>query len=196
MKLQMDKANNPFISIDQYLALNDALIKRVHYEGQILRTDDEITPACQATAAAPAALVCPASEFIKTKVFLTPKDHINLEASSTYTKGENGGAQKQNEVIATVSGDFPFKERPGVGFVGSGEMHQDGSFELSVGIGINVSAFGAASPIKLSEKIEFIYDSKCGPGIKASASAKAKMGPLGTEAGASVEGVIFLIKGF
>jgi hypothetical protein len=59
-----------------------------------------------------------------------------------------------------------------------------------------VSAFGAASPIKLSEKIEFIYDSKCGPGIKASASAKAKMGPLGTEAGASVEGVIFLIKGF
>ena len=187
MKLQMDKDKNPFIRIDQSLDLGDKLIKRVHYEGFILKSDNEIKPDCQYTAPAPA--TCPASEFIKTKVSVSPKDHINLEASTTYSKGDNGSVQKQQEMACNVSGDWSF----GLATT-SVEFHQDNSYEFTVGIGVDAGTFIKGSPVSLSEKLELVYDSKCGWGVKASAASKIK-GPIGTEAGASVEGVIFFNKG-
>ncbi len=190
MKLQMDKANNPFIRIDQYVKLNDALIKRVHYEGYMLRSDEEIKPDCQTSAPAPAvAPPCPAREYIKTKMSLSPQDQITLEASSTYTKGDNGEVQKQFETATNVSGSADL----GL-LTGSVEFHQDNSYEITFGIGVNAEAFGEGSPISLSEKLEMVYDSKCGWGVKASAAAKAKIGSVAS-AGISVEGVIFLSKG-
>ncbi|MGF2410809.1 MAG: tetratricopeptide repeat protein [Ferruginibacter sp.] len=187
MKLQMDKDKNPFIRIDQSLDLGDKLIKRVHYESFIVKSDNEIKPDCQFTAPAPA--TCPASEFIKTKVSMSPKDHITLEASTTYTKGDNGGVQKQQDMACNVSGDWSM----GLATT-SVEFHQDNSYEFTVGIGVDAKSFIKGSPVSLKEKLELIYDSKCGWGVKASAAAEAD-GPIGTKAGASVEGVIFFNKG-
>jgi hypothetical protein len=187
MKLQMDKDKNPFIRIDQSLDLGDKLIKRVHYESFIVKSDNEIKPDCQYKAPAPA--TCPASEFIKTKVSLSPKDHIALEASTTYTKGDNGGVQSQQEMACNVSGDYSM----GLA-TASAEFHQDNSYEFTVGIGVDAKSFIKGSPVSLKEKLELIYDSKCGWGVKASAAAEAD-GPIGTKAGASVEGVIFFNNG-
>jgi len=187
LKLQMGEDGVPFIYIDQSLDLNDKLIKRVHYEGYILKSENNITPDCQYTAEEPPA--CPASEFIKTKVSLTPKDHITLEASTTYSKGENGGVQKQQDMACNVSGDWSF----GLATT-SVEFHQDNSYEFTVGIGVEGKTLIKGSPVNLKEKLELVYDSKCGWGVKASAAAEADT-YAGAKIGAAVEGVIFFNKG-
>ena len=76
---------------------------------------------------------------------------------------------------------------------GSAEFHTDGSYEVTIGVGAEVGLFSKSSPVKLSEKIELVYDSKCGWGVKGGASIGAE--GAGSKYGASVEGVIFFNKG-
>ncbi|MBK6936566.1 MAG: tetratricopeptide repeat protein [Chitinophagaceae bacterium] len=187
LKLAMSDKKEPFIYIDQYLELNDKLIKKVHYTGLIIKSDEAITPDCKPIEPPPAA-DCPASEFIKTKVSFNPRDHIAIENSTTYSKGADGQTQAQTEMATNISGEWNYGMA-----TGSAEFHMDGSYEFTVGIGVEAGLFGKDGPLKISEKIELIYDSKCGWGIKGSASAGAE--GFGTKAGASVEGVIFFNKG-
>lgn len=187
LKLSMGEKNEPFIYIDQYLNLNDKLIKKVHYTGLIVKSDAPITPDCKPIEAPPP-VNCPATEFIKTKVSFSPRDHIAIENSTTYSKGADGKMQNQMEMATNISGEWNY----GLA-TGSAEFHTDGSYEVTVGIGVETGLFSKSSPVNLSQKIELVYDSKCGVGVKGSAAVKAK--GAGSEYSASVEGVIFLNKG-
>ena len=190
LKMTEGKDGKHFAQLNDYLALNDKLIKKIHYQTLIIKTNEDIKPNCQAPGAEPEAADCPASEFIKTKVALTQADHVTVESSKTFTKGADGSVQAQTDNAVNISGEFS----KGL-FTSSVEFHSDNSYECSVGIGISPEAMIKGVPFGLSEKIELIYDSKCGFGFKASAAAKAKLGPTGAEASASVEAVIFLKKG-
>jgi hypothetical protein len=64
----------------------------------------------------------------------------------------------------------------------------DGSYSMSVGVGVDTGAF-LPGPAKLSEKVELVYDSSCGWGIKGTGSVNAGA------AGAGIEGAIFFNKG-
>lgn len=184
------KDGKHFAQLDDYLALNDKLIKKVHYQALIIKTDEKLSPDCQAPVVAPAANDCPASEFIKTKVALTQNDHIAVERSTTFTKDASGNVKAQTENAVNVSSEFS-----GGMATGSVEFHTDGSFECTVGIGLSSPEFTIkGAEIKGSEKLELIYDSKCGFGVKASAAAKANIKHV-AEGSASVEGVIFFNKG-
>lgn len=188
MRMVMDEKLGPYIQVDQYLDLNDKLIKKIHYQAYIVKTDKEITPDCKYVGP-DAEPKCPASEFIKTKVAFTPLEHINIEASNTYTKGKDG-VQSQQEMAVNVAGDWSFgPPLSPVSGVASMEFHQDNSMEFTVGIGVDTEKFLHGSPASLSEKLELIYDTKCGFGVKASAGAKM------SSKSASVEGVIFFNKG-
>lgn len=184
------KDGKHFAQLDDYLALNDKLIKKVHYQTLIIKSNDKLIPDCQAPAAAPEANPCPASEFIKTKVALTQNDHITVESSKTYSKDANGNMQVQSENAVNVSSEFS----AGMA-TGSAEFHTDGSFECTLGIGLSTPDFKLkGAEIKASEKLELIYDSKCGFGVKGSAAAKANVKHV-AEGSASVEAVIFFNKG-
>ncbi len=190
LKMTEGKDGKHFAQLNDYLALNDKLIKKINYQTLILKTNEDIKPNCQAPGAEPEAADCPASEFIKTKVALTQADHVTVETSKTFTKGADGTVQAQTDNAVNISGEFS----KGL-FTSSVEFHSDNSYECSVGIGISPEAIIKGVPFGLSEKIELIYDSKCGFGFKASAAAKSKLGATGAEASASVEAVIFLKKG-
>ena len=65
----------------------------------------------------------------------------------------------------------------------------DGSYQVSAGVGIDSGKLTPGFPGKIKEKLELTYDSKCGWGIK---------GTVGAEAGgasASIEGCVFLTQG-
>lgn len=195
LKMTEGKDGKHFVQIDDYLALNDKLIKKIHYRTLILKTNEDIKPNCQSPGEEPEAAPCPATEFIKTKVALTQSEHVTIESSKTFTKGADGTVQAQTDNAVNISGEFSGKFIPhpiGKFITGSVEFHADNSYECSIGIGISPEVMIKGVPFGLSEKIELIYDSKCGVGFKASAAAKAKLGPTGAEASASVEGVIFL----
>jgi tetratricopeptide (TPR) repeat protein len=214
LKLQMDENKNPFIYIDQYLDLNDKLIKRVHYTGWVVRTDERIVPDCKPLPP-PEPARCPASEYIKTKVTFSPRSNIVIENSKTYTKGADGKVQTQSEMatnVTTPEVKVPKKildKYPKLGLLqtvsSSVEFHTDGSYEFSIGVGVSTEMLShplaKASPVELKERLDLIYDSRCGFGVKASAGVdyKPKAGPgnqdLGSGIGASVEGAIFFKKG-
>ena len=73
---------------------------------------------------------------------------------------------------------------------GGAEFNTDGSYEFSVGVGMDAGLFGKDSPVKINQKFELIYDSKCGWGARGTVGAGA-----GGIAEASVQGVIFFNKG-
>jgi hypothetical protein len=185
MKMKMDEKGVPFITVNQYLALNDKLIRRVHYQAFIVRTDGDIAPKCDGPQA-PEPAKCAATESIKTKVTFSPNDVVSIEASNTFTKGPNG-VQSQQEMGVNVTGSLE------IGPVGAGvEFHpSDNSYELSVGVGVDTEDLLKGSPISFGEKLDLIYDSKCGWGVKASAGLKNKF----SSTSYSVEGVIFFNKG-
>jgi tetratricopeptide (TPR) repeat protein len=187
LQLSMSDKKEPFIYVDQYLDLNDKLIKRVHYYGYIVKSNESITPDCKLIETPPPAK-CPASEFIKTKVSFNPRDHIAIENSTTYSKGSDGKTDGQMEMATNLSGEWSY----GLG-TASAEFHTDGSYEVTVGVGVEVGLFSKSSPVKLGEKIELVYDSKCGWGVKGTAAVGAE--GADSKYGASVEGVIFFNKG-
>jgi len=186
MKIINDAKLGPVIKVDQFLELGDKLIRKVHYRAYIFRTDADVTPDCQTLGADPTPQ-CAASEFIKTKVAFSPHENISVEQSTTYSKGADG-VQAQQEMAVNVVSEHE------IGPVNANfEYHQDNSFEISVGVGVSTEQLLHGCPLKFSEKLDLIYDSKCGWGVKATAGAEA--GGFGTKTGASVEGVIFFNKG-
>ncbi len=186
MKLVNDSKIGPVIKVDQFLELGDKLIRKVHYRAYIFRSDADVTPDCQTLGADPTPK-CAESEFIKTKVAFSPHENISIEQSTTYSKGENGGVKSSDEMAVNVVSDRE------IGMLKQGmELHADGSFEMTVGIGVGTEELLHGSPIKFGERLDLVYDSKCGWGVKATAGVEA--GGFGTKTGASVEGVIFFNK--
>lgn len=195
MKLATGKQSGPHIRVDQWLQLNDKLIKRVHYQAFIVKSTQSLTPDCQYVKAEEPK--CPASEYIKTKVSMTPHEGVTVEASTTYQKGE-GGVEAQQETSTKVgtdainidtTGKISAEGSKGM-FTGSAEFNPtDGSYAVSVGVGVDTSSVLKGAPASISQKIELVYDSKCGWGIKGTMGAK--MG----KAGAGVEGAVFFNKG-
>jgi hypothetical protein len=64
----------------------------------------------------------------------------------------------------------------------------DGSYQVSMGMGIDTSSV-LPGPFKITEKIELVYDSRCGWGIKGTVAAS------GGVVSGSVEGAIYFNKG-
>jgi tetratricopeptide (TPR) repeat protein len=183
MKIVNDEKMGPVIKVDQWLELGDKLIRRVHYRAYIYRSDADVTPDCKTLGADPQAK-CPASEFIKTKVSFNPRENISIEQSTTYAPGQTA----QQEMAVNVVAEHDFGP-----LTGEAEFHQDGSYEFSIGFGVDTEDLTHGGPFKFGEKLQLIYDSKCGWGVKASAGVELES--IGTKTGASVEGVIFFNKG-
>jgi len=192
MKMLVDENGEPYVSVDDYLELGDKLIRKVHYQAFFYRSEDNITPDCDYDEPEEAPK-CGAREFIKTKVSYSPKEGISIEGSNTYSKGPDGKVQSQQELAVNISTEFGLAIPPRIAplgglVVGSAEFHQDGSAEFTAGVGVDTEKFFKDSPIALSEKLELVWDTKCGLGVKASAGLKNEL----TKTGYSVEGVIFL----
>ena len=195
LKLATGKESGPHIRVDQWLDLNDKLIRKVHYQAFIVKSAQELTPDCQYVK--PEEPKCPASEYLKTKVSMTPHEGVTVEASTTYQKGE-GGVEAQQETTTKVgtdainidtTGKISAEGSKGM-FTGSAEFNPtDGSYAVSVGVGLDTSSVLKGAPASISQKVELVYDSKCGWGIKGTMGAKAG------KVGAGVEGAVFFTKG-
>lgn len=183
MKIVNDEKMGPVIKVDQWLELGDKLIRRVHYRAYIYRSDADVTPDCKTLGADPQAK-CPASEFIKTKVSFNPRENISIEQSTTYAPGQTA----QEEMAVNIVAEHDIGP-----LTAEAEFHQDGSYEFSIGVGVDTEDLTHGGPFKFGEKLQLIYDSKCGWGVKASAGVELES--IGTKTGASVEGVIFFNKG-
>ena len=189
--LSEGKDGKHFVQVNDYLPLDDKLIKQVHYQMLLVKSADAITPDCQALAQAPQTNQCPATESIKTKIAVSPggKVNINTESSATYTKGSDGKINTSYESAVNTNIEL----EAGM-FSAAAEIHGDNSYELSVGFGASTEKILHGFPIEFSESLNLIYDSKCGWGVKGIAAAKAKMGTSANTSGA-IEGVIFFNKG-
>jgi tetratricopeptide (TPR) repeat protein len=152
-KLTEGEKDKNFAQVDDYVALNDNLIKKVHYQMLLVRTNESITPDCQMLAAAPDTNQCPASESIKTKVALSPGGQMNIstESSKTYTKGSDGKINVSNDNAVNTNIEASY------GMVSTGlEVHGDNSFEFSIGVGVNTESVLPESPLSLNNTINLI----------------------------------------
>lgn len=195
MTLATGKESGPHIRVDQWLDLGDRLIRRVHYQAFIVKSDKPITPDCRMDKAPEA--TCPASEYLKTKVGMSSGQGLTVEASTTYQKGKDG-VETSNETTTKMGSDMVNIDSTGKisgevskgMFTGSSEFNPtDGSYAVTVGIGIDTGSVLKDAPAGISQKIELVYDSKCGWGFKGTMGAKIG----GTSAG--VEGAVFFNKG-
>jgi hypothetical protein len=196
MTLATGRDSGPQIRVDQWLELGDKLIRRVHYQAFIVKSAQPLTPDCNYVK--PKEAKCPASEYIKTKVSMSPAEGVTVEASTTYTAGKDGGVDAKQETTTKVgtsnlnvetSGKINAEGASGM-FTGSVKVNPtDGSYAVAVGVGVDTSSVLKGSPAKISEKVELVYDSKCGWGIKGTAGAKVG------KVGASVEGAVYFNKG-
>lgn len=186
-----EKGPVPAIRVDRFLQLDDPLIKRVRYQTIITRSDANIVPACKFDEPAPPK--CPATEYIKTKAKIGVEGIYSIESSRDMKSGETSvGSKVGGEMTGGFSGDSSggVQWEGGAGpMVGSLQMNpSDGSYSVSMGVGVDTGSV-LPGPFKLSQKLELVYDSACGIGIKGSGDINA-----GTQ-GSGVEGVIFLTKG-
>jgi len=193
MTLASERGGPPAIRVEQFLALGDALIKRVHYQAYIFRSDAPVTPDCKATERAKAK--CPASEYLKTKVNIGVDGIGTLESSRDVQKdlklGEPTDTAKVGGKAGIDSGGNMNIEGGWGAIVGSAQFNPtDGSYQFTMG-----TAVETPGPVKLSEKIEVVYDSACGWGVKATAGVSAGAGASTGSAGAGVEGAIYFNKG-
>lgn len=191
MTLATEEKGVPSIYVDQWLALNDKLIKKVHYEAYIFKTDRAVTPDCKVQE--PPKAKCPASEYLKTTCSVGPDGAFTVSASRDLGTGEVSG---QTGVGGDVTGGVGGDSGGNISFSGSlgnatGSMQfnpTDGSYSVSMGMGIDTSSV-VPGPFKITQKIELVYDSRCGWGIKGTAGASAGV------ASAGVEGCVFFNKG-
>lgn len=190
----------PGIRLDQFMQLDDALIKRVRYRANIFRSDARVVPACQGGDPEVRAQ-CAASEYLKVKAnmgvdgFFTASSSRDLGTGAVKNSASTGGKESQN-IGVDDSGNISWDMKsPGL-LVGSSSFSPaTGAYSMSIGIGIDTSKV-APSALKLTQKIELVYDSACGLGIKGSIKqgvAGTAVG-LGVGAGAAVEGAIFFTR--
>ena len=181
----------PAIRVDQALALDDALIRQVRYRAFIVRSDSDIQPQCEAPV--PAAQKCPATEYLKTKATVGVEGSFTVESSRDLKTGAVTQTQKAGGGEATAgfssdsTGTVGWEGASGT-MVGSAQFNtSDGAYQMTIGVGLDSSEI-VPGPVKLSEKIELVYDSACGWGVKGS------VGVGGSATGAGVEGAIFFTK--
>ena len=161
--LQMVMTNNniPVIAYDEYMALNDKLIKQVHYRAFILRSSDNITPECRGFAKPEEKEDCPATEYISTQIEFQPQKNLKISRTDTYTQdghktktesslnegfslndnlkikvsaNQNGKVGCSMEVGGIGLGQTGLGLEGGVGLSGSGELSG------SIGVGLNLGA--------------------------------------------------------
>lgn len=191
MTLATEEGGVPAVRVDRWLALEDRLIKKVHYEAYIFKTDREVTPDCKVVE--PPKAKCPASEYIKTTCSVGPDGAFTVSASRDLGSGE---VSTQTGVGGDSTGGIGGDSGGGITFSGSmgnatGSLQfnpVDGSYQVGMGMGIDTGSL-VPGPFKISEKIELVYDSRCGWGIKGTAAAS------GGVVSGSVEGCIFFNKG-
>lgn len=192
MKLASEKGGPPAIRVEQFLQLDDALIRRVHYQAYIFRSDGNVTPVCRHNE--PARPKCAATEYIKTKGVVGVDGGYTIESSRDMKSGETavtskvGGGEATMGFSSDSSGNVAWEGNAGL-LVGSTQFNPtDGSYSMTVGVGVDTGKL-LPGPAKLSEKVELVYDSACGWGIKGSGGINAGA------TGAGFEGAIFLSKG-
>ena len=192
MTLTVEENTQPVIHVDQWLDLGDKLIRRVHYQARILRTDDHLTPDCKYEA--PKKPKCPHREYLKTKIKYGQKNGVTVEAAkdlgtgevTTKVGGSAGNVEAGLDSKGTVSVDGSYGYATGSTKVNI----NDGSYQISVGVGVDTERLAPKGfPAKIKEKLELTYDSKCGWGIKGTIGGGAFGGS------AAVEGCVFLTKG-
>jgi hypothetical protein len=180
----------PTIRVDQVLQLDDALIRQVRYRALIVRSDRDIAPQCEAEV--PAEPKCAASEYLKTKGTIGVDGGYTIESSRDLKSGQTSATSK---VGGDATGGFSSDSSGNVGWegsagalVGSTQFNPtDGSYAMTIGVGVDTGSL-LPGPAKLSEKVELVYDSSCGWGIKGTGNLNAGA------AGAGVEGAIFFTK--
>jgi hypothetical protein len=192
MTLASEQGGPPAIRVDQALQLDDALIKRVRYQAYIFRSDADVKPECRHDE--PARPKCAASEYLKTKGVIGADGGYTIESSRDMKTGETtvtskvGGGEATGGFGADSAGNVSYDGSAGA-LVGSAQFNPtDGSYSMSVGVGVDTGSV-LPGPAKLSEKVELVYDSACGWGIKGTGSVSAGA------AGAGVEGAIYFSKG-
>ena len=191
MTLASEQGGPPAIRVDQRLALGDALIRNVHYQAYIFRSDADVMPQC--SHAEPPRPKCAASEYIKTKGVIGVDGGYTIESSRDMKTGETSvtskvGGDATRGFSADSAGNVGYEGSMGA-LSGSAQFNPtDGSYSMSVGVGVDTSSF-LPGPAKLSEKLELVYDSACGWGVKGTGSVSAGA------AGAGIEGAIFFSKG-
>ena len=191
MTLADEEKGVPSIYVNQWLQLNDRLIHRVHYEAYIFRSDKPVTPDCKVIE--PPKAKCPASEYLKTTCSVGPDGAFTVSASRDLGTGE---VSTQTSAGGDITGGAGVDSGGNITFSGSmgnatGSMQfnpTDGSYSVSMGMGIDTSSV-VPGPFKITQKIELVYDSRCGWGIKGTAGASAGV------ASAGVEGCVFFNKG-
>ena len=192
MQLASEQGGVPTIRVDQFLQLDDALIKRVHYQAQIFRSETDVKPVCRYSE--PAKPKCAASEYLKTKATIgvegiyTVESSRDLKSGQTSVTSKAGGGEFSGGFSTDSAGNVGWEGSAGL-MVGSTQFNPtDNSYQMTIGVGVDTSKL-IPGPTKLSEKVEIVYDSACGLGIKGSGSVTSGA------AGAGVEGTIFLSKG-
>jgi Tfp pilus assembly protein PilF len=196
MRLTEEENSQPVIHVDQWLDLGDKLIRRVHYQAHILKTDTPITPDCKYVA--PKKEKCPHHQYMKTKIKYAPKNGVTVEVSKDLGSGDvstkvgassSVGSNGSVEAGVDSKGNMSLDGSYGMATGSVKYNMEDGSYQVSAGVGIDSSKLTPGFPGKIKEKLELTYDSKCGWGIKGTMS-----GQVGS-ASASVEGCVFLTQG-
>jgi hypothetical protein len=191
LKLASEKGGPPAIRVEQFLQLDDKLIRRVHYQAYIFRSDQNVTPVCRHSE--PPRPKCAATEYIKTKGVIGVDGGYTIESSRDMKSGETSVTSK---VGGDATAGFSSDSSGNVGWegnagplVGSTQFNpSDGSYSMTIGVGVDTGSL-LPGPAKLSEKLELVYDSACGWGVKGTGNVNAGA------AGAGVEGAIFFNKG-
>lgn len=192
LKLVQEKGRPPVIQADTFFDLDSPLIRKVHYRTYVERSDADEKPVCKYDAPAPAK--CAATEYLKTKAQIGVEGFYTVESSRDMKTGETsivskaGGGAMSGGFSTDSSGNVSWEGGAG-GLVGSTQFNPtDGSYQMTMGVGIDTSEL-VPGPVKLTQKVELVYDSACGFGIKGT------MGAGAGAAGGGVEGAIFLTKG-
>lgn len=192
LQLVQAKGQPPTIQADTFFDLESPLIRKVHYRTFIVKSDADLKPACRYDA--PAAPKCAASEYLKTKTQVGVEGFYTVETSRDLASGESattskaGGGEMSGGFSTDSSGNVAWEGGAGL-LVGSTQFNPtDSSYQVTVGVGVDTGKL-LPGPAKLSEKVELVFDSACGVGIKGTAGINAGA------AGAGVEGTIFLTKG-
>ena len=225
LKMVMTNAETPVIIYDQYLALNDKLIKQVHYRAFILRSSDNIAPECRGFAKQEEQ-GCPATEYISTQIEFQPNKNIKISRTDTYSK--TGGHKTEQETSANQ--DFSLNDnfkvnvsanqqgnvgcslevsgiglgKTGLGLEGSVGLSGSGELSGSIGVGLNLDALDKTwSELTGEEKANFPIKPKMS--LRLIYDSKCGFGVQGSVGGeasvsdisgsATATGVIFFNKG-
>jgi hypothetical protein len=194
MVLATDTSGQPTIYINRDVDFNGDLSLR--YQAYIKKSDKPIV--CDCKRVEPKKPSCPATEYLKLKAAIGADGKMTVESSRDMKTGDistvtkvGGGLEGSGMAAAgsvDAAGNVSFEGSAGM-LVGSTQYNvQDGSFQMTMGVGINTGS-ALPGPNKISEKIELVYDSACGWGIKGTAGVTAM------STGAGVEGAIYFSKG-